>query len=92
MRTRPGEYRAVIRYDVTPQASCCVAVSLTKHYVVSVWFNRPDDTHDTLDHNGYRWQVDLKRVIYVLEHPQEAKKLPTQVEQPVGKPMPVGKA
>jgi hypothetical protein len=39
--------------------SICVCVSLTKKYVVTVWKNKVDDNHSTLNPRKYQWKADL---------------------------------
>ena len=37
----------------------CVVVSLQGRYAVTVWFNRPQDTHKTLKRSEYTWKVNV---------------------------------
>jgi hypothetical protein len=48
------EIRALIRNH----AGVCVVVSLTDWTIVTVYYNAPDDTHQTLDYNAYRWSIN----------------------------------
>jgi hypothetical protein len=54
-----SEVRALFRN----KEGVCVVVSLTDWTIVTVYYNAPDDTHQTLDYNAYRWSVNLVDVI-----------------------------
>jgi hypothetical protein len=53
------EVRALFRNS----AGTCVVVSLTEWSIVTVYYNAPEDQHDTLNYNAYRWSVNLVDVI-----------------------------
>ena len=52
-----------IRTLFRSQSGTCVVVSLSTLSIVTVYYNAPDDTHQTLDYNAYRWSVNLVDVI-----------------------------
>jgi Domain of unknown function (DUF4258) len=59
----PGDLRALVRDD----NGTCVVISLRTGEVITVFYNHPTDTHDTLDWGKYRWQVDLTRELAKLK-------------------------
>lgn len=59
----PGDLRALVRDD----KGTCVVISLVSGEVITVFYNHPTDTHDTIDMGKYRWQVDLEREIAKLK-------------------------
>src|SRR5271156_1110571 len=62
------DIRALLRDD----NGTCVVLSLVTGEVITVFYNSPTDTHQTLDWGKYRWQEDLTRIINQLEQKQKA--------------------
>jgi hypothetical protein len=56
---RKPDVRAVVR----SQNGTCVVLSLTTWEVITVYYNDPNDTHDTLNWNAYRWSQDLVSLV-----------------------------
>lgn len=52
-----------IRAVVRDKEGTCVVVSLKQWSVVTVYYNAPDDHHETLDFSKYRWEQDLTALI-----------------------------
>ena len=59
---RKPEIRALVR----DQKGTCVVVSLSDFRVITVYYNDPNDQHETLNWNAYRWSVNLVDVVIVL--------------------------
>jgi len=57
------DLRALVRDD----NGTCVVISLVTGDVITVFYNHPTDTHDTIDMGKYRWQVDLSRELAKLK-------------------------
>lgn len=52
----PGDVRVVMRWTPTGnQNSACVVVSLVQRRIITVWPNRWNDNHSTLDRSQYKW-------------------------------------
>lgn len=52
----PGDVRVVMRWTPTgKQNSACVVVSLVRRCIITVWPNRWNDNHSTLDRSLYKW-------------------------------------
>lgn len=56
---RKPEIRALVRNA----KGTCVVVSLTDFRVVTVYYNDPNDQHETLNWNAYRWPVNLVEAV-----------------------------
>jgi len=52
-----------VRALVRSQKGTCVVVELQSMRVITVYYNDPSDTHDTLNWNLYRWSTDLVEVV-----------------------------
>lgn len=53
------DVRALFRRASGPNAGTCAVVSLLTLDIITVYYNAPDDTHTTLNHNLYRWPVNV---------------------------------
>ncbi len=56
---RKPEIRALVR----DSKGTCVVLSMNNLRVVTVYYNDPNDTHDTLNWNAYRWSVNLVEAV-----------------------------
>lgn len=52
-----------IRALVRDQRGTCVVVELGSMRIITVYYNDPEDKHDTLDWTPYTWQVNLVDVV-----------------------------
>lgn len=52
-----------VRALVRDLKGTCVVVDLTASVIVSVYYNSPDDKHDTLNWNLYRWTQDIVALV-----------------------------
>jgi len=53
------DVRALFRRQSGPNAGTCAVVSLITWNIITVYYNDLSDKHDTLNHNLYRWNVNL---------------------------------
>jgi exonuclease III len=63
---RKPEIRALVR----DRKGTCVVVSLSDFTVITVYYNDPNDQHETLNWNVYNWQVNLVNVVKELRKAQ----------------------
>jgi hypothetical protein len=55
----PGDVRALVR----DSKGTCVVLSLKSWQVITVYYNDPTDTHDTLNWAAYRWNQNLVTLV-----------------------------
>jgi hypothetical protein len=58
-----NDIRALFRRQSGPSAGTCAVVSLITWNIITVYYNDPRDTHDTLNHSLYRWNVDVVELV-----------------------------
>lgn len=52
-----------VRTLVRDSKGTCVVLDLTGGVIVTVYYNDPEDKHDTLNWNLYRWDVDIVKLV-----------------------------
>ena len=62
-----NDVRALFRRQSGPNAGTCAVISLKSWDIITVYYNDPNDQHDTLNHNLYRWNVDVSRLVAQLK-------------------------
>ncbi|VVB52096.1 Uncharacterised protein [uncultured archaeon] len=60
---RSPRIRALVRRQSGPNSGTNVVVDLMDWHVVTVYYNSPSDTHDTLNWSPYRWQVNVVNLV-----------------------------
>jgi len=55
----PGDIRALVRDSL----GTCAVVSLRSWQIVTVYYNAPEDPHNTLDWTPYRWRTNLVELV-----------------------------
>jgi hypothetical protein len=61
-----ADVRALLRNS----KGTCVVLSLSTFEVITVYYNDPTDTHDTLNWNNYRWAQDMVSLVKSLRRAQ----------------------
>lgn len=56
-----GELRVLVRGKVMGDFVCSV-VSLTKNQIITTYWNKAGDHHQTLDKSAYQWKQDLTQI------------------------------